>query len=189
MNNSVKLLSDIEARPDKRGICALFAIYILDQLYRNNKISFATAQPTKHRRMLYLVWVAYAMNQPKYEIPRTSPMREFDFYRYDAGPAPDFDLPEEEWILSQVMHNPNLTSAYRFVNQSMSPVDLVRLNNAIKTIRKHFMRYDTYLLNVATRDCLEITRRVPCFHYLDLSPANVRAECRALSELLNPRQR
>ncbi len=185
MNNSIKVMSDIEARPDARGICTLFAIYILDQLYRKNKISFATAQYTKHRRLLYLVWVAYAMCRPNNEIPTSSPMSAFKFYRYDAGPAPDFELAEEDWIYTQVLRNPDLTSAYRFVNQSLSPVEMAHLNNAIKIVRKHFLRYDTYSLNAITCDSMEMTRRIGCFQYLEMSPANIRAECRAMSTILN----
>lgn len=184
MRLDTTILSDIEARPNDTGTVAMLYIYILDQLYRGKKIQFAADTIVKYGRLIYLVFIAYAMQQSEYKIHKLSPMNALKFCRYDRGPSLVFDLHNEKYAKELIIRGEKLTPVYRFVNESLSPVDLARLNNAIKTVRKNFIKYDTYDLNAITCDVFPLTRRVHCYRDLDMCQKNINDECRAMAHYI-----
>lgn len=173
---------------DAKSVRILLSTYILAQLYKNKNTKFDCFVQVKNHRLLYLTWLAYVASMPNYQIPKTSPMSMFEFYRCDKGPAPEIEQQDINLMHENLAKKSNLTPAYNFVKQKMSPAELVRLDKAIELVKREFMKYDTYLLNAITCETLVLTDRSPCFHSLDLSQKNINDECRALQEMLKPQK-
>lgn len=173
---------------DAKSVRILLATYILSQLYKNKNTTFDCFVQVKNHRLLYLTWLAYVASVPNYQIPKSSPLSMFDFYRCDKGPILELSNKDQEKIYENLAKKSNLMPAYNYAKQKLSPTELVRLDQAIDLVKREFMKYDTYLLNAITCETLVLTGRSPCFHSLDLSQKNINDECRALQKMLKPQK-